>query len=296
MSFKVYQLAESTPQFVLNCSMIMNTYALGGKPNNGECVNQLAWLLVKTIFSLASITFTKTSVFSSMPVETEEKVGSPLAPSSYKYLKVLPNMALVTSSRMIVLSLICSLAVGETEDWIFYLSFFLVLSVLYSISFWFLAHYMRKKDSQNRKILEGNRLQGFFTSLTGPCVIGRIDSHFYMASSILSSTFYILALVVLLAFALASPDTIFMTMPSNNSTTAEQKGNATNSCEPEHLSIPDQAYYLQVYCYIGIGAISFCILVSYNLLHLFKKQNIALVIKNMVDSKNLGELKTYFSK
>ena len=296
MAFKVYQLAESTPQFVLNCSMIMSTYALGGKLNNVECVNQLAWLLVKTIFSLASITFTKTSVFSSMPVETEEKVESPLAPSSYKYLKVLPNMALVTSSRMIVLSLICSLAVGETEDWIFYLSFFLVLSVLYSISFWFLAHYMRKKDSQSRKVLKGNRLQGFFTSLTGPCVIGRIDSHFYMASSILSSTFYILALVVLLAFALASPNTIFMTMPSNNSTTAEQKGNATNSCKPEHLSIPDQAYYLQVYCYIGIGAIFLSILLNYYLLHLFKKQNIALVIKNMIDSKNQGKLKTYFSK
>ena len=91
-------------------------------------------------------------------------------------------------------------------------------------------------------------------------------------------------------------------MPSNNgtihmnTTTAEEKGNATNSCEPVHLDIPEQAYYLQMYCYIGIGAIFLSTLVNYYLLHLFKKQNIALVIKNMIDSKNQEKLKTYFSK
>ena len=308
MSSKVFQLTETAPQFVLNFSVLVRRYGFGEWGT--ECVNQIVWLAIKTFFSLTSIAFTNTSIFSSMPVETEsaptkkeeddEDEGlepkqkthrfSPFAPSGYRYGKILPNMAIVTASRMIVLSLLFSLTFGQASNWVIW-TIFSVTTVLYCISYKTLTLSLRRKyKKKDKTVLKDKRLQGFFTSLTGPCVIGRIDSPFYMASSILSSTFYILALAVFLIFAFVSPGPIFT--PNGFETTVE---NAT-TCTPRHHGTVEMANQFKVFCYIGFGAIVLSIPFSYNLLRLFKKQNIVYVIRHMIDSGNLKELKTYFSK
>ena len=304
MSSKVFQLTESTPQFVLNFSVLVRKHGLENGCMGG--VKQIVFLAIKTFFSLASIAFTNTSIFSSMPVETEsERKQSPLAPSSYRYGKILPNMAIVTASRMIVLSLLFSLTFGQASNWVIW-TIFSVTTVLYCISYKTLTLSLRRKYKKKGKtVLKDKRLQGFFTSLTGPCVIGRIDSPFYMATSILSSTFYILALAVFLIFAFVSPGHIFNQYepPVNGTANGNETSVASNAiasnttaCKPTPYSPDEMANQFKVFCYIGFGAIVLSIPFSYNLLRLFKKQNIVYVIRHMIDSGNLEELKTYFSK
>ena len=290
MSCKVYQLAEAAPQFVLQSSLLLQDYGLGKLPNlaSQECSTlDFVWLVVKTLFSLASVSFTCTSVFTSMPVETEERLDqSPLRSSSYKYGKILPNIVLITTPRLINLSLIFSLAASANLDYlIFYLPYIFGFLVLYMICFGALKMILRKRDPQKREVLKDRFLQGFFTSIIGPCVIGRVDSPFFMASSIMSSVFHTMGLAGLLILSFATPDTIFHHVAANATT-----------CHKEPPTVDEQAKALQLYSYTLIPMILFSILLSYLMYCLFKKENLTLIVKNMIDSSNLDGLKKFFSK
>ena len=210
MSCKVYQLAEAAPQFVLQSAYLLQDYGLGKLPKlGGDCTWSFVWTVVKTLFSLASVTLTTTSVFTSMPVETEsEQEQSPLRSSSYKYGKILPNVVFVTTARLVSLSLIFSLASDNPDKPEFYLPYIFGFLVLYMICFRTLKKVLRKRDPQKREVLKNRFLQGFFTSIIGPCIIGRIHSPFFMVSSIMSSIFHALGLAVLLILSFTTPKTI----------------------------------------------------------------------------------------
>ena len=210
MSCKVYQLAEAAPQFVLQSAYLLQDYGLGKLPKlGGDCTWSFVWTVVKTLFSLASVTLTTTSVFTSMPVETEsEQEQSPLRSSSYKYGKILPNVVFVTTARLVSLSLIFSLASDNPDKPEFYLPYIFGFLVLYMICFRTLKKVLRKRDPQKREVLKNRFLQGFFTSIIGPCIIGRIHSPFFMVSSIMSSVFHAMGLAVLLILSFTTPKTI----------------------------------------------------------------------------------------
>ena len=289
MSCKVYQLAEAAPQFVLQSAYLLQDYGLGKLPKlGGDCTWSFVWTVVKTLFSLASVTLTTTSVFTSMPVETEsEQEQSPLRSSSYKYGKILPNMVFVTTARLVSLSLIFSLASDNPDKPEFYLPYIFGFLVLYMICFRTLKKVLRKRDPQKREVLKNRFLQGFFTSIIGPCIIGRIHSPFFMVSSIMSSVFHAMGLAVLLILSFTTPKTILHYNHHN-----------TTKCHEEPPTVPDQARALQLYSYILIPLILLSILLSYLMYYLFEKENVSLIVKNMIDSSpsDLDGLKAFFYK
>ena len=289
MSCKVYQLAEAAPQFVLQSAYLLQDYGLGKLPKlGGDCTWSFVWTVVKTLFSLASVTLTTTSVFTSMPVETEsEQEQSPLRSSSYKYGKILPNMVFVTTARLVSLSLIFSLASDNPDKPEFYLPYIFGFLVLYMICFRTLKKVLRKRDPQKREVLKNRFLQGFFTSIIGPCIIGRIHSPFFMVSSIMSSVFHAMGLAVLLILSFTTPKTILH----------YNHHNATK-CHEEPPTVPVQAGALQLYSYILIPLILLSILLSYLMYYLFEKENVSLIVKNMIDSSpsDLDGLKAFFYK
>ena len=301
MSCKVYQLAEAAPQFVLQSAFLLKEYGLGKLPkfNGGselpwyrDCTLTFVWTVVKTLFSLTSVTLTSTSVFTLMPVETESEeerneitISNPLRSSSYKYGKILPNMVFITTARLVNLSLIFSLASDNLDDLKFYLPYIFGFLVLYMICFKALKKVLRKRDPQKREVLKDRFLQGFFTSIIGPCVIGRVDSPFFMASSIMSSVFHTMGLAGLLILSFATPQTIFHHVAAN-----------ATACHKEPPTVDEQAKALQLYSYTLIPMILFSILLSYLMYCLFKKENLTLIVKNMIDSSNLDGLKKFFSK
>ena len=289
MSCKVYQLAEAAPQFVLQSAYLLQDYGLGKLPKlGGDCTWSFVWTVVKTLFSLASVTLTTTSVFTSMPVETEsEQEQSPLRSSSYKYGKILPNVVFVTTARLVSLSLIFSLASDNPDKPEFYLPYIFGFLVLYMICFRTLKKVLRKRDPQKREVLKNRFLQGFFTSIIGPCIIGRIHSPFFMVSSIMSSVFHAMGLAVLLILSFTTPKTILH----------YNHHNATK-CHEEPPTVPVQAKALQLYSYILIPLILLSILLSYLMYYLFEKENVSLIVKNMIDSSpsDLDGLKAFFYK
>ena len=289
MSCKVYQLAEAAPQFVLQSAYLLQDYGLGKLPKlGGDCTWSFVWTVVKTLFSLASVTLTTTSVFTSMPVETEsEQEQSPLRSSSYKYGKILPNMVFVTTARLVSLSLIFSLASDNPDKPEFYLPYIFGFLVLYMICFRTLKKVLRKRDPQKREVLKNRFLQGFFTSIIGPCIIGRIHSPFFMVSSIMSSVFHALGLAVLLILSFTTPNTIL-----------HYNDHKATKCHEEPPTVPDQARALQLYSYILIPLILLSILLSYLMYYLFEKENVSLIVKNMIDSSpsDLDGLKAFFYK
>ena len=289
MSCKVYQLAEAAPQFVLQSAYLLQDYGLGKLPKlGGDCTWSFVWTVVKTLFSLASVTLTTTSVFTSMPVETEsEQEQSPLRSSSYKYGKILPNVVFVTTARLVSLSLIFSLASDNPDKPEFYLPYIFGFLVLYMICFRTLKKVLRKRDPQKREVLKNRFLQGFFTSIIGPCIIGRIHSPFFMVSSIMSSVFHAMGLAVLLILSFTTPKTILH----------YNHHNATK-CHEEPPTVPVQARALQLYSYILIPLILLSILLSYLMYYLFEKENVSLIVKNMIDSSpsDLDGLKAFFYK
>ena len=300
MSCKVYQLAEAAPQFVLQSAYLLQDYGLGKLPKlGGDCTWSFVWTVVKTLFSLASVTLTTTSVFTSMPVETEsEQEQSPLRSSSYKYGKILPNMVFVTTARLVSLSLIFSLASDNPDKPEFYLPYIFGFLVLYMICFRTLKKVLRKRDPQKREVLKNRFLQGFFTSIIGPCIIGRIHSPFFMVSSIMSSFFHTVGLAVLLVLSFTTPSTIFHYVETN--VTAVNKTLDPLTCHKDPPTVPEKTKALQLYSYILIPLILFSILLSYLMYYLFEKENVSLIVKNMIDSSNkqdsLDELKSFFSK
>ena len=289
MSCKVYQLAEAAPQFVLQSAYLLQDYGLGKLPKlGGDCTWSFVWTVVKTLFSLASVTLTTTSVFTSMPVETEsEQEQSPLRSSSYKYGKILPNMVFVTTARLVSLSLIFSLASDNPDKPEFYLPYIFGFLVLYMICFRTLKKVLRKRDPQKREVLKNRFLQGFFTSIIGPCIIGRIHSPFFMVSSIMSSVFHAMGLAVLLILSFTTPKTILHYNHHN-----------PTKCHEEPPTVPVQARALQLYSYILIPLILLSILLSYLMYYLFEKENVSLIVKNMIDSSpsDLDGLKAFFYK
>ena len=289
MSCKVYQLAEAAPQFVLQSAYLLQDYGLGKLPKlGGDCTWSFVWTVVKTLFSLASVTLTTTSVFTSMPVETEsEQEQSPLRSSSYKYGKILPNVVFVTTARLVSLSLIFSLASDNPDKPEFYLPYIFGFLVLYMICFRTLKKVLRKRDPQKREVLKNRFLQGFFTSIIGPCIIGRIHSPFFMVSSIMSSVFHAMGLAVLLILSFTTPKTILHYNHHN-----------PTKCHEEPPTVPDQARALQLYSYILIPLILLSILLSYLMYYLFEKENVSLIVKNMIDSSpsDLDGLKAFFYK
>ena len=289
MSCKVYQLAEAAPQFVLQSAYLLQDYGLGKLPKlGGDCTWSFVWTVVKTLFSLASVTLTTTSVFTSMPVETEsEQEQSPLRSSSYKYGKILPNVVFVTTARLVSLSLIFSLASDNPDKPEFYLPYIFGFLVLYMICFRTLKKVLRKRDPQKREVLKNRFLQGFFTSIIGPCIIGRIHSPFFMVSSIMSSVFHAMGLAVLLILSFTTPNTILHYNHHN-----------VTKCHEEPPTVPVQARALQLYSYILIPLILLSILLSYLMYYLFEKENVSLIVKNMIDSSpsDLDGLKAFFYK
>ena len=303
MSCKVYQLAEAAPQFVLQSAFLLKDYGLGKLPkfNGGselpwyrDCTLTFVWTVVKTLFSLTSVTLTSTSVFTLMPVETESEeerneitISNPLRSSSYKYGKILPNMVFVTTARLVSLSLIFSLASDNPDKPEFYLPYIFGFLVLYMICFRTLKKVLRKRDPQKREVLKNRFLQGFFTSIIGPCIIGRIHSPFFMVSSIMSSVFHAMGLAVLLILSFTTPKTILH----------YNHHNATK-CHEEPPTVPVQAKALQLYSYILIPLILLSILLSYLMYYLFEKENVSLIVKNMIDSSpsDLDGLKAFFYK
>ena len=289
MSCKVYQLAEAAPQFVLQSAYLLQDYGLGKLPKlGGDCTWSFVWTVVKTLFSLASVTLTTTSVFTSMPVETEsEQEQSPLRSSSYKYGKILPNVVFVTTARLVSLSLIFSLASDNPDKPEFYLPYIFGFLVLYMICFRTLKKVLRKRDPQKREVLKNRFLQGFFTSIIGPCIIGRIHSPFFMVSSIMSSVFHAMGLAVLLILSFTTPKTILHYNHHN-----------PTKCHEEPPTVEVQARALQLYSYILIPLILLSILLSYLMYYLFEKENVSLIVKNMIDSSpsDLDGLKAFFYK
>ena len=330
MSCKVYQLAEAAPQFVLQSAFLLKEYGLGKLPkfNGGselpwyhDCTLTFVWTVVKTLFSLTSVTLTSTSVFTLMPVETESEeerspeneitISNPLRSSSYKYGKILPNMVFITTARLVNLSLIFSLASDNLDDLKFYLPYIFGFLVLYMICFKALKKVLRKRDPQKREVLKDRFLQGFFTSIIGPCIIGRIHSPFFMVSSIMSSVFHVMGLAVLLVLSFTTPGTIFHNLETNATTTnativtaTDETANNVTSCHENPPNIPEQAQALQLYSYILIPLILFSIFLSYLMYYLFEKENINLIVKDLIDSSNLdglkqdslNELKAFFTK
>ena len=316
MLCKVYQLAEAAPQFVLQSAFLLKDYGLGKLPNfNGgselpwyhDCTLTFVWTVVKTLFSLTSVTLTSTSVFTLMPVETESEeerneitISNPLRSSSYKYGKILPNMVFITTARLVNLSLIFSLASDNLDDLKFYLPYIFGFLVLYMICFKALKKVLRKRDPQKREVLKDRFLQGFFTSIIGPCIIGRIHSPFFMVSSIMSSIFHTVGLAVLLVLSFTTPSTIFHYVETN--VTAVNKTLDPLTCHKDPPTVPEKTKALQLYSYILIPLILFSILLSYLMYYLFEKENVSLIVKNMIDSSNLDgldsldELKSFFSK
>ena len=321
MSCKVYQLAEAAPQFVLQSAFLLKDYGLGKLPkfNGGselpwyrDCTLTFVWTVVKTLFSLTSVTLTSTSVFTLMPVETESEeerneitISNPLRSSSYKYGKILPNMVFITTARLVNLSLIFSLASDNLDDLKFYLPYIFGFLVLYMICFKALKKVLRKRDPQKREVLKDRFLQGFFTSIIGPCIIGRIHSPFFMVSSIMSSVFHVMGLAVLLVLSFTTPGTIFHNLETNATTTnativtaTDETANNVTSCHENPPNIPEQAQALQLYSYILIPLILLSILLSYLMYYLFEKENVSLIVKNMIDSSpsDLDGLKAFFYK
>ena len=78
------------------------------------------------------------------------------------------------------------------------------------------------------------------------------------------------------------------------------KKNYTENCppqDPETYPKPEaQAASFQIYCYILLPIILLSILVSYLMHYLYKKENISLIVKNMIDSSNIDRLKSYLNK
>ena len=76
--------------------------------------------------------------------------------------------------------------------------------------------------------------------------------------------------------------------------------NDTWTCPPQNTDtypkVPAQAESFQIYCYILLPIILLSILVSYLMHYLYKKENISLIVKNMIDSSNIDRLKSYLNK
>ena len=125
-----------------------------------------------------------------------------------------------------------------------------------------------------------------------------------------------MGLAVLLVLSFTTPGTIFHNLETNATTTNATTTNATivtatdetannvTSCHENPPNIPEQAQALQLYSYILIPLILFSIFLSYLMYYLFEKENISLIVKDLIDSSNLdglkqdslNELKAFFTK
>ena len=239
-----------------------------------------------------------------MPVKTElNDQQSPMRTTSYKYGKILPNMVFTTMPRLMVLSLIFALSSHEAQYLIFYLPYIFGFLVLYGLCFLCLKISLKKKEETLRS--DKFFFLGFFTSIISPCIIGSIDSKFFKLSSIMSSIFHALALGVLLLMSFVSPKLIFdpdMTEAKekfdswNKTASTERTGICPPQSTQDYPKVEDQAASFQIYCYILIPIILLSIPLSYLMHYLYKKENISLIVKNMIDSSNIDRLKAYLNK
>merc|ERR1711953_1210053 len=108
------------------------------------------------------------------------------------------------------------------------------------ICFRTLKEFLRRRDPLGREVLKDRFLQGFFTSIIGPCIIGRIHSPFFMVSSIMSSFFHTVGLAVLLVLSFTTPSTIFHYVETN----------VTSTCHKDPPTVPEKTKALQLYSYI----------------------------------------------
>ena len=239
-----------------------------------------------------------------MPVKTElNDKQSPMRTTSFKYGKIFPNMIFTTLPRLMVLSLI--FALSSTNRLNFYLPYIFGFLVLYGLCFVGLKISMKKKDETLRS--DEFFFLGFFTSIISPCIIGSIDSKFFKWSSIMSSIFHALFLGVMLIMSFFDPNLIIDPVPIEAEEKwqkyQEDKNNYHNdswTCPPQNTDtypkVPAQAESFQIYCYILLPIILLSILVSYLMHYLYKKENISLIVKNMIDSSNIDRLKSYLNK
>ena len=286
--------------FIKNSNSAKAFKKVAGKISGTTHVNCIV-ILGKICLSFVSISKTCTKVFTSMPVKTElNDQQSPMRTTSYKYGKILPNMVFTTIPRLMVLSLIFALSSDEPQYLIFYLPYIFGFLVLYGLCFLGLKISLKKKEETLRS--DKFFFLGFFTSIISPCIIGSIDSKFFKWSSIMSSVFHALALGVLLLMSFVSPNLIF----DPDMTEAKEKYDSWNKtastdvCQPQKLEdypkVEDQAASFQIYCYILIPIILLSIPLSYLMHYLYKKENISLIVKNMIDSSNIDRLKAYLNK
>ena len=239
-----------------------------------------------------------------MPVKTElNDKQSPMRTTSFKYGKIFPNMIFTTLPRLMVLSLIFALSSGDSQYLVFYLPYIFGFLVLYGLCFVGLKISMKKKDETLRS--DEFFFLGFFTSIISPCIIGSIDSKFFKWSSIMSSIFHALFLGCMLIVSFVNPKLTFD--PDTTEATEKweryinsSKKNYTENCPPQDPTTypkPEaQAASFQIYCYILLPIILLSILVSYLMHYLYKKENISLIVKNMIDSSNIDRLKSYLNK
>ena len=119
----------------------------------------------------------------------------------------------------------------------------------------------------------------------------------------MSSIFHALFLGCMLIVSFVNPKLTFdpdTTEATEKWEKYEKEKNHTDTCPPQdpitYPSPEEQAGSFQIYCYILLPIILLSILVSYLMHYLYKKENISLIVKNMIDSSNIDRLKSYLNK
>ena len=302
MRMKVFTgMGEAAPQFLLQFAMLLHQYGLGRWPElkDGDANLWVNFVLVrkilKVVLSLVQTTNTATKIFSQSKVVTGEGEQSPMRSKSYEIFKIFPCMLFASTPRLVSLSLVFSLVTdhaftlsdGTTRNsLIFYLPLLFGTLFLYSVCFAGMNYCLKRGDRKGEKHDAPSFILGFFTSIIAPCIIREINSIYYLLSSAMSAVFHSLLLAILLIMSHMGESTQNMMF--------EVKYNDTLSRET--LTVLDQAISVNIACYSLIPSLIVSIFFSWLMFYLFKKENIVLIIRGMIETSDLDGLKKLFAR
>ena len=235
-------MLESAPQFVLQISIVIKKYLSGDLNDLYDPVT-----IFQICTSLMSVLMTTAGLITELPISGKVPQRSLV----FTYAQIFPMVTLAVTPRLCTIAVIGSFA--TLENWVFYVSSFLLYSFCHSICC-LLERLKRQGKNSHQAFI------GYVTSLIAPCTILNLTSNFIVWTSLSSSVLLSIGLGSMLVFANYQPSMIFESDPS--------------SCDSwTDTSYEEKTDVLEYYCMVLIPLLLFSNFIYYFIRKLVTKMN-----------------------